>query len=59
MLDKEETLTLLSEPLIVKEERDTIHRTMEILRKAQNILKRDTDIYKCFFSPFINNFSLI
>jgi hypothetical protein len=56
MLEKEDTLNLLTEvknhiyiylkPAHIKDERDTILRTLEILRKAQNILKRDTDISK-------------
>ena len=58
LLEKEETLSLLSEPMHIREERETIERTLAILKKASNILKRDTDISKCY-NIFFNYFSLI
>lgn len=44
MLAKEENLNLLTEPSHIREERDTVSKTLTILKKAQKVLKRDPDL---------------
>lgn len=44
MMKKQESIDLLSEPPHIREERETICKTLEVLRNAIKILKRDPDL---------------
>lgn len=43
-MKNEEIMDLLGEPAHIAEERATINKTLETLKKAQKVLKRDPDL---------------
>jgi len=44
IMKNEELMTVLGEPSHIAEERETIQKTLLVLRKAQKVLKRDPDL---------------